>query len=449
MTGKNLIINKCTKAKSGFLILIAFVMMIPLKSFSQDSLLTLQEAIGISLKKNFDIRISSNISEQARNNNTAGNAGMLPSLYADGSYSHSSNTLKQNYSTGLEVNRDAAVSTNLSGDLGATWTIFDGTRMFATKNKLSELSMQSLDQQKIQIENSIQEVITSYYSIAREQQLITALEEELKLSEERLKISERMFNNGSGSKLVMLVAQTEYNRQRAAMITLKSQAEAAKINLNRLLGRNIETPFTIEDTVIITYKPSFEDLKKTVSLQNNVLSYYRRNQRVAELELKETKALRLPVVDLNAHYIFSKSTNEAGFTLLNQLQGFNYGATATIPIFQGFNIGRQIKNSKLDVMNAGLSLESANLQITADLYNAWRIFSNNLELLQIEEQNILFAREILDISQERFRIGVSNTVELLEAQRTFENAMIRLADARFNAKISETDLRRLNGELVK
>ena len=155
------------------------------------------------------------------------------------------------------------------------------------------------------------------------------------------------------------------------------------------------------------------------------------------------------MINLNAHYIYSKTTNEAGFTLLNQINGFNYGATATIPLFHGLNINRQIKNSKIDALNSDISFENMQSQINSDLLNAWRTFKKNLELLQIEEQNIGYAREVLSVSQERYRIGMSSVIEQQNVQRTFEEAMKRLAEARFNAKISETILRRLNGELVK
>ena len=165
--------------------------------------------------------------------------------------------------------------------------------------------------------------------------------------------------------------------------------------------------------------------------------------------MKETKALRSPIIKFNAHYIYSKNTNEAGYSLLNKSYGLNYGATATIPLFHGANISGQIKNSKLEFERADIFMESVTAEVNADLYKEWLMFKNNLELLQLEEQNIIYAREVFSISHERYRIGVSNSVEQYEAQRTFEEATTRLIDARYNSKLSETMLRKLNGELVK
>src|SRR4051794_31790565 len=96
---------------------ILFFLILPVRLLAQDSLLTLQNAIEISLKNNYDIRIAGNLSEQQENNNTIGNAGMLPGVDASGSYTRSTNSLKQTYNTGTEINRDAAVSKTTTADL--------------------------------------------------------------------------------------------------------------------------------------------------------------------------------------------------------------------------------------------------------------------------------------------------------------------------------------------
>jgi outer membrane protein len=422
---------------------------IPWIIMAQDSLLTLQRAVEIALENNFNIRISKNISEQAQNNNSAGNAGMLPNIDVYGSYTNANTNIHQEYNNGSEIERDNSGSDNINADIAFTWTIFDGLRMFYSKEKLSEQSMQSYDQLKINIENSIVGLYRSYFNIVRHQQLIHAIREELILSEERMRIAERKLNNGSGSRLELLQARTEYNRQHSTEITLLAEADKAKYGLNQILGRQPETIFNTEDTVIISYRPVLDELKRTVEKHNSTLSFLVRGEKIAGLQLKETSAQRWPRISFNTHYIYNRSTNEAGFSLLNQSRGFTYGFTAVLPLFHGFNINREVKNSRLEMLNARLQYESGKNNISTELHNAWKDYSSSLEFLKIEEENIGFAREVLQIAHERYRIGLSNSIELQEAQRTFEEAMTRLTNARYNAKISETTLRQLNGDLVK
>jgi outer membrane protein TolC len=423
-------------------------MRLPDTVYAQDTLLTFQQALEISLNNNYELRVAGNEISQAMNNDAAGNAGMLPSLDANASYTKSSNSLDQKYTTGTEVNRTASATTNTSANLVAGWTVFDGLKMFYTKEKLSQLSLQARDAWKVMVENTLIELVAAYYSLVKQQQLLQAIREEIRFAEEREKIAERKLLNGSGSRLDLLLTRTELNRQRSLELSLRSDAEEARIRLNRLMARPVEDTYRVEDTVIISYRPEKEALLKSVTENNSLLSYYRRSQRIAELGLSETKALRSPVVRLNAGYSYSKTNSEAGFILFNKTDGFNYGITATLPLFRGFTINQQVKNSRLEMANAGIAYQSATDQTFADLYNSWRAFDLAREVLKIEEQNITYAREVLSVAQERYRVGVSNNSEVLDAQRTYEEAMSRLAGARYDAKISEAALKKVNGELI-
>ncbi len=414
---------------------------------AQENKLTIENAVKNALEKNYDVLIYSNLSQIEDNNNTIGNAGMLPNIDVNGSYTNSTNDLKQEYNTGAEVNRDASGSSNTNLDAGLVWTVFDGMKMFHTKKKLDGLFYQSEQQLKIQMEITIKDVVKAYYSIIINQQLLKATQQEIKLLEERLQLADRKLNNGSGSKLDQLQAKLEYNRQKSIELATISLIEESKLTLNRLMARALDSPVVTEDTIIISFRPSLEELKKMLP-ENNNLRYYEMNQRLAELSLKENQSLRYPRINLGTHYIFNRSTNEAGFTLLNQSQGYNYGATISFPIFHGFNINRQIKNAKLDVLNAKLQLSSWNDIVNADLLNTFRNFNNSIEIMKTEEDNILLAQEVLAIAQERYRIGISNAIELQDAFRSFEESMTRLVNSRFDAKTNETELRRLSGRLI-
>jgi outer membrane protein TolC len=67
----------------------------------------------------------------------------------------------------------------------------------------------------------------------------------------------------------------------------------------------------------------------------------------------------------------------------------------------------------------------------------------------LEEENLDLARENAFVALERFRQGVSTTIEVKEAQQSLEDAYNRLINARYNIKLAETQLLRLNGDLIK
>ncbi|MBK6837920.1 MAG: TolC family protein [Bacteroidetes bacterium] len=320
--------------------------------------------------------------------------------------------------------------------------------MFATKQKLGELYVQSEEKLKIQMESTLQSVILAYYSIVQQKQLLKSTKEEIKFAEERVRLTERRLNNGSGSRLEFLQTKTDLNALRSTELNQLSALESARIQLNQFITRDLNTVFEVEDTIIISYNPSYNDLQKNLTEQNHTLKYFEKNELISSFGLKEIQASRLPKIMLNGAYQFTKVNNEVGLVLLNQNAGFNYGITATLPLFNGFILSTQVKNARLNLKSSQLAYLQAKQEISAELMNAFREFSTAQTILKLEEENSVYAREVLVVAQEKYRIGSSNLVEVKNAQSTFEAANFRLVTARYNAKKTETVLRKVNGDLI-
>lgn len=137
-------------------------------------------------------------------------------------------------------------------------------KMFATREKLGELYYQSEEKLKVQMESTLQEVISTYYSIVQQKQLLASTREEIKYAEERMHIAERRLGNGSGSRLDFLQTKTDLNALRSAELNQQSALEAAKIQLNQFMNKELSSSFDVTDTIIINYSPSLEDLRNTV-----------------------------------------------------------------------------------------------------------------------------------------------------------------------------------------
>ena len=174
---------------------------------------------------------------------------------------------------------------------------------------------------------------------------------------------------------------------------------------------------------------------------------------IADLTLKERRAERWPVISFNSSYNFTQTDNKVvvnPFTpLYSQNKGLNYGFSATIPLLNGFNTRRLIKQSQLDVRYRELFYNSQRSVIDVNISNAFKDYEYQKKALLLEEENIQLAKENTMIALERFRQGVSTYLELREAQKSLEDANNRLIAARYNTKLAETNLLRLRGDLVK
>ena len=100
--------------------------------FAQDTL-SLEQAIGLTLAHEHGIRIARNEAAIAEAQATAGNAGLLPRIDATGRGNYSNQDTDLDFAEGIpDVQRNGVVNTALSGQVGLTYTLFNGMGNFAT-----------------------------------------------------------------------------------------------------------------------------------------------------------------------------------------------------------------------------------------------------------------------------------------------------------------------------
>jgi outer membrane protein len=411
--------------------------------------LTLQQAIEMALKNNYDINIVKNNAIIAANSNTLGNAGMLPKVDLQASTNLANNATKQEFSSGLTVDKSGVKSTNINAGVYLSWTLFDGMKMFATHKRLQEMETMGALSSKIQIENSVSQIIVNYYNVVRQQQLIKGLSENITISEERLKIAQKKLEIGSGSKLDVLQAKVDMNAQTSNLYRQKTNLSELKTNLNLLLARKGDVEFDVENDIPNEFKLKYDDLKSSIEKNNLELKVAQTNTAIISQTIRESKSQLYPKLNFNANYLFARSENQAGFALLNQNLGLNLGLTASWTIFNGLNTANQIKNARLQLDNANYEFNNTKALLDAQLYSMFKRYQDDAKILELEEENTKLAKEAVDIALERFKIGSSNSLELKEIQKSYDDALTRLSEARFNAKVSETQLMKLNGEIVK
>ena len=412
-------------------------------------LLSIDEAIEIALKSNYDILIAKQNLETVKANNTVGNAGMLPNINATVGDNFSVNNLNQKFTNGTEIVRNNVLGNNLNTNIALNWTVFDGFRMFITKNKLNQLEAMERFNLMESVQNKVAEVILAYYDITRQQQQLKTLKEGLNISEERRKIAEAKFTLGSSSKVDLLQAKVDANQKRVEIFNQENVIITAKKNLNRLLGRDIEQNFTVSDTIIILKNTDLVSLKSQTLKENYELKMSAKSKDIARLEKKEIGALLSPKLNLNAAYNYSLSNSQAGFILFNQSFGPSVGGTLNIPIFNGMDVNRQWQQAKINIQRQEYQYENIRAKVNTAVDKAMRDYLNALEILELEEMNISLAKENKDIARERFRLAQSSALELREAQKSYEDALFRTVNARFNAKMSEVEMKRISGELIK
>jgi len=410
-------------------------------------LLTIEDAMKIALENNFEIKIAKNNSKISETNVTVGNAGMLPSATASITDNNSVTNSSQTRQDGTSTSLNNAKNNSLNYGVSLGWTVFDGMKMFAKLDQLKELQKLGDSELKRTILVKIGQVNSAYYDLVQQQQQLSALDTTIVISKQRLTLAQNRFSIGKASKLEVLNAQVDLNSDQVALLRQKESYANAKILLNQYLARDPKINFTVTNSVSVDSKLVLVDLMDLAQKQNPALESQIINKRIAELQLKQVKADRYPVVNLTSGYNFAESQSSLGFTSSASSKGLNYGFNATLNIFDGFNQHRNEKVAKLQIENSQIAIEQQNMILNTQLSTAFQTYLTNLELIGLEEDNVTIAKQNLDITLDKFRIGTITTLDFRTAQLNYVNAKVRYSNAQYEAKLSEIALKELAGNI--
>jgi outer membrane protein len=135
--------------------------------------------------------------------------------------------------------------------------------------------------------------------------------------------------------------------------------------------------------------------------------------------------------------------------LFNLNSGLNYGFSFNLPIVNGFINRRNIQQARITVDRTRLLYEQAKTNINVGVKNAYTVYDNAKKILLVEEENIGLAKENLYIALEIFKRSANTFIEVRTAQQSLADAYNRLINARYVAKVAETQLLQLNGSLLR
>jgi outer membrane protein len=413
----------------------------------------LDQVIVLALEKNYDVRLARNTSLAAATDYNFSIGALMPQVNATGSTVWNNNHQEFEFEDETRNVEGDARSNNMSGSLQLVWTLFDGTKMFATRERLSELSAQGELDVKNQMVNSIAAVINNYYSVVRQKQQLLAIQELMSINEERVKLAERKLQVGTGGKPELLQAKVDLNATKTLHIQQETLIIQLKDQLNGLVALQLPPVYDVSDTIIINLNIKQEDISENIENKNFELQSSQLGLNIARTSLHERRAERSPVINFNAAYNYSRTNNTQLInpfsSLLTQMNGYNYGLSFTLPVFNGFNITRNIQQAKISVNRQQLVYDQLKQQTDINIRNAYVNYDNAKEVLLLEEENILLAKENVTIALESFKRGVATFIELRTAQQSLADGYNRLINARYLAKVAETELLRLSGGLLR
>jgi len=407
----------------------------------------LKYAIQTALSENLELKIAENNAEIAHNSNTSGNAGMLPNVSLNAGANPAMTNINQKFTNGTVIERNNVLSNAVNANVIATYTLFDGMKMFAIKERLELLDEAAKIRLKSQMQTTITNVIVAYCNILKNESYLDVLNELKQSSQERLALVEQRLKVGYANKADLYMAQLDLQSREQAIETQNALIANAHTAFKVLLNLKPESTVVLSKLSITntTFVKSELDslLKKNPNwqLSQNTLEVSRQVQR-------EVNSATLPVIRLSGAYNYNFSQSQAGFSLYNQGMGPQIGLTLSVPLYTGSVNKSNIENAKLNVKNAELMQQFTQQQLQSELNQAWTDYSTTK--LQIDSDSIAVstANNYLELMKQKFGQNQTTLLEMRDAMDMYNEVNFRYINNQFLLKLAETRLLALSGQLL-
>jgi len=418
----------------------------------EQEVITKEEAIALALERNYGIEIAKNNVEIADNNQDILNSGYLPSVTGRAGAGYDLNNRFTNPEEGEPLDQRGIESNSYNASVNVDYTLFDGLGRYYNYKSLKERYDLSKLQARETIENTILQLMTVYYEIARLTENVEVLEDVLETSKERVTRAQYQFDYGQSNNLAVLNARVDVNNDSVALLQTRQQLYNTKRDLNVLVDRQItDKDFAVDTTVSFIPKLNLEAFIEEAEANNVSLLQLDKNLAISEYDIKISKSGYLPSIDLNGSYgwNYNRSAATAFFPGSRQnTDGISGGVSLTWNLFDGGTTVVQVQNAKINRENQELQKKQVELDIRRNIANALGNYENRLYIYRVQEENVATNQDNFERSREQFNLGRITSIEFRQAQVNLIDAKTSLNLAKYDAKIAELELLQLTGQLL-
>lgn len=433
-----------------FILLINIGLLINNNGFSQE-IIGLEKALSMTLKENVDIKIKTNELEQIRNYEKVGVLGALPRIILNGSASSLNGNSSLEFATDNfpSIENERTESKSINGNIGISYNVFNGLGSIYTFQKLKQQRNLKSIELLIQIEQVLLKTAKEYFDIAYLQENYKIVKELLAVSKERYNRIKVLNEFGNASNLDLLNAEIDLNKDSINLMNVEFELLDAKNKLNITLNRDILYDFKVDDKVEINRNLSYSDLNlETQNNNNNILL----GQYIIDISKKDKKINTLsilPNIDISVQYGYNQIESNTSLVLDQSTLGLTNFINFSWDIFDALAKNKITKNSKIQIESNKLELSAIKKEIEKQFNATYKLYQNNINLIDIRKRNLLTSEKLFAISKEQFYQGQLSSNDFREAQIALSLSKNILNQTLYKAKIAELNLYRLSGKILQ
>jgi outer membrane protein TolC len=288
----------------------------------------------------------------------------------------------------------------------------------------------------------VQAVGNAYLQIISDMARVAATEVEIEADTAVFNNASRRHDAGTAIGIDVLRSQVELKQRQQQLVAANNQLEKDKLGLGRFIGLPIGQEFAVAD-------PSVDSPLETGSLKEALEKAYvnrsdyqaaRASVLAAQFSVSAAKAERYPTLQASGTY------GDEGKHLFTSSHGvFTFQGSINFNIFDSGRIRSDIEQSNAELHNRRNELENLRAQIDYDVRTAFLDLKSASDQVDVAKSNLQLANESLQQSRDRFSAGVTNTVEVVQAQQAVADANENLISAQYQYNVAKVSLARSLG----
>ncbi len=407
---------------------------------------SLQKCVDYALENNIQIKRQELNADYSRNQVSQAKSDRLPNLNAG---------VSNSFSFGRSLNNDNVYenvnSTQLNGSLSSNLTLFNG---FILQNTIeqSRLDLQASiqDLQKTR-DDIILNIAAAYLEILFAEELSLIAEAQIEVTRQQIDRTKKLIEAGSLARGALLEIEAQLAREELQLVNDQNRVQLAYLNLYQLLELPVEKSFKIKEPVLpeikanVTMSNSFDVFKNAVNLRPEIKAAQLRVES-ARQQLEIAKGNQYPSLSFGANYnnqyynIMSSDFQQLSFgEQLKSNSRYGFGFNLNIPVFNRFQVQNGISNAKLQITDYQYQLQNTRNALRQDIEQAYTNALAALNRYISSEKAVESTREAFRYTEEKFNVGMVNTVEYNQSKNNLTIAQSELLQAKyeyiFRAKI--------------
>ena len=412
--------------------------------------ISLEKALAITIKENIDIKIKTTELDQVKNYEKVGVLGVLPIIKVNGAASGNTGSSSIEFATEdfPEINDADSESKSIIGNVEISYSLFGGLASVYTYQKLKKQSDLKSTELLMKIEQVLLNTAKQYYDIAYLQEENKILYELLEVSKERYSRVKIQNEFGNASKLDLLAAEIDLNKDSVTVMNSDYQLKAAKERLNQTLNRDLSTDYAVESYVEINKNLNYNELLELTNQNNSNILFHQYLIEITRKDKKINNTSIFPSVSVSAQYGYNQNESNTSIILDQSNTGLTGFVNLSWDIFDAMARKRIAQNTQIEIESNELKLEAIKKEIQKEFNVTYQQYENNIKLIEIETRNNEASERFFQRAKNQFFQGQLSRSDFRLAQVDLSISKNRLNQSLFMAKIAELNLYRLSGKII-